>query len=327
MPTLDILVSDPLGVSVWPWLDLNERVTADNLQDVKRWPKISIVTPNYNYGHLIEMTMRSVILQGYPNLEYIVIDGGSSDNSAAVIEQYQPHLAYFEHQPDRGQYHAINKGFAKATGEICAWLNSDDIYMPWTLRVVAGIFLKFPDVHWIMGRSTVIQDGVVHEVRPFRSLPSSMIRAGLFHENHGGYGFIQQESCFWRRSLWERAGGLREELRYAADFELWTRFANYEELHAVSTVLGGFSIRGNENRSRANRESYLKDVRNAVHNLRQSHPQGTMLERRLSRREYVRRHFGGRVAAMLFPIEDLRGPTLKWNFDEGGYVSGTASVY
>ena len=192
------------GLSVWPWLDPRDDLTGSPLLENNNWPRISIVTPNCNYGHLIEMTMRSVILQSYPNLEYIVIDDGSTDNSVEVIERYSSKLAYFEHQPNQGQYPTINKGFSRATGDICAWLNSDDIYLPWTLRTVATIFSLFPNVHWIVGRLTQIQDGVVHGVGPYRSFPRAMIRAGLFHELGGGYGYIQQESCFWRRSLWRK---------------------------------------------------------------------------------------------------------------------------
>ncbi len=316
------------GLSIWPWLDTCDNRSRSPLLETNNWPRISIVTPNFNYGHLIEMTMRSVILQSYPNLEYIVIDDGSTDESVKVIDRYSSQLAYFEHQSNQGQYPTINKGFSKATGEICGWLNSDDIYLPWTLKTVATIFSRFPDVHWIHGHVTQIQDGVVHAVGPYRPFPREMIRAGLFHEIGGGYGYIQQESCFWRRRLWEKAGGLRTDLGYAADFELWTRFARHEKLHAVSTILGGFTERMNQNRSRLNRQQYINDVDKSIREIRRD-PNSceARLARRLARHEYVAGRLSYRVANKFFSVRDLRGPTLMWDFSQGCYVAGTASIF
>ena len=315
------------GPSVWPWLEPSDHLGSLPTPSID-WPRISIVTPNFNYGHLIEMTMRSVILQDYPNLEYIVIDDGSTDNSVELIQKYSSKLAYFEHQPNQGQYPTINKGFSKATGEICAWLNSDDIYLPWTLRMVATVFLQFPEVHWIAGRFTGIQDGVIHQIGGLRAFPRPMIRAGLFHDEGGGYGFIQQESCFWRRGLWERAGGLKEDLRYAADFELWTRFAQYYDLHAVSTVLGGFSFRGNENRSRANWQQFMDDVDKTVREIRRDRRSTeARLARRIALHEFIRYRVGRRIATRLFPVDDLRGPTLTWDFSQRRYVAGSARLF
>ena len=128
------------------------------------WPKISIVTPNFNYGELVETTIRSVLVQGYPNLEYVVIDDGSTDGSVAAIEPYRSRLAYFEHQENQGQYPAINKGFAHATGDVFGWINSDDVYLPWTLRAVGTIFARHPEVQWVTGHPCRIHEGTVHTV-------------------------------------------------------------------------------------------------------------------------------------------------------------------
>jgi glycosyltransferase involved in cell wall biosynthesis len=312
------------ALSMWPWVEAVPDFSYSPC-GLTSWPRISIVTPNYNYGHLIEMTLRSVLAQGYPNLEYIVIDDGSTDASMQVIEKYASRLAYVEHQANQGQYPTINKGFAKATGDICAWLNSDDIYLPWTLQTVARIFAQFPSIEWIVGRSSVMQEGVVHEIRPFRPFPRVMVRAGLFNDpSDTRFDFIQQESCFWRRSLWEKVGGLSTELRYAADFDLWPRFARHADLYAVSTVLGGFTMRANENRSRANRDRYMQEVQDTMSRLRMAPtsseprtPRGVVAD---NVRRWLRRRIGNTIAAKLFPVEDPRGPTLRWDFLESRYV-------
>ena len=120
----------------WPW-SLEDSIDTNDPSIDLEYPKITVLTPNYNYGHYLEETIRSVLLQGYPNLEYIIIDGGSTDNSTEIIKKYEPWLTYWVSEPDRGQTHAINKGLEKATGEIFNWINSDDILMPGALFAIA----------------------------------------------------------------------------------------------------------------------------------------------------------------------------------------------
>ena len=122
------------------------------------YPKISIVTPNYNMGAYLEETIKSVISQNYPNLEYFIIDGGSNDNSLEIIKKYERHLTYWISEKDNGMYHAIQKGFEKSTGEIMAWLNSDDMYHSNSLFIVAEIFDSFPQVEWLLGASTTFDE-------------------------------------------------------------------------------------------------------------------------------------------------------------------------
>lgn len=308
------------GYSVWPSVESIHDLITD-LPENETWPKISIVTPNYNYGHLIDATIRSVLDQGYPNLEYILIDDGSTDDSLHVIRKYESKLAYFEQHENRGQYPTINKGFSKATGDICGWINSDDIYLPWTLRAVAAIFAQFPEVDWIMGAQASIQNGIIHSVRPLTPYPREMVRAGLFHGGELGYGYIQQESCFWRRRLWEKAGGLDEGLRYAADFELWTRFAEHADLYSVSSVLSGFTHRGFNNRSLANSERYLGEVIKVTDRLRQD-PKST--ESKLARKIALFKKADGTflpkaIARRLLGVKQLRGPVLQWSFEHSRY--------
>ncbi len=307
---------DVTGNSIWPWVE-----PVATLPAARSAPRISIVTPNFNYAFLIEATMRSVLCQRYPNLEYIVIDGGSTDGSAEIIRRYEPHLAHCSIGPDKGQYDAINKGFAAATGEILGWLNSDDIYLPWTLRVVANIFSQFPQVQWITGHPSVLQDGVVHAMQPFHSYPRSLIQLGLFHGGPGGLGWIQQESCFWRRGLWEAVGGLRADVPIAADFDLWTRFAARTELYSVSTLLGGFSHRGTQNRSALLREQYMKDIDHLAEKLTAG---ATDDQRRdLQDVERFRRARGHplfrRIAHRALCMSRFTGPVLSWNFETSAY--------
>jgi hypothetical protein len=308
--------------SVWPWVEPMPAL-AGRAPDGRRWPRISVVTPNYNYADLIETTLRSVLVQDYPELEYLVMDDGSTDASLDVIRRYGGQLAHWGTHANMGQYATINRGFAKATGDIFGWINSDDAYLPWTLRTVGQIFAQFPEVQWVVGLPARLQDGVIHAVSKLIPYPRELVRAGLFHGGAGGLGWIQQESCFWRRGLWEKAGGLRPEFRYAADFELWTRFAEHADLYAVTTVLGGFTVRGNQNRSIANREKYMNEVYAAQQEIAARAVTDGELARLLAdlaRYDRVKHLRGLRgVAKRVLQLRQYRGPLLRWNFDEGRY--------
>jgi Glycosyl transferase family 2 len=235
-------------------MEVFELKRADGFPDCPDLPTISIVTPNYNYAHFLEATLRSVIDQGYPKLEYIVLDDGSTDDSVAIIRRYADNLAHWKSGSNKGQYQTLTEGLNLGTGEVMGWLNSDDLHAPWTLHLVGRIFAAFPKIDWISTLSPMMWDCL--------GLPLAVGRVAGFSWNaylDGAYapglrvsgqwvsprsaGVIQQESTFWRRSLWEMAGGrLSNEYGPAGDFDLWGRFFEHAELVGVCAPLAGFRL-------------------------------------------------------------------------------------
>jgi len=221
-------------------------------------PKITVVTPSLNQARYLEETICSVLNQGYPNLEYMIIDGGSTDGSVDIIHKYEKQLTYWTSEKDNGLYDAIQKGFARSTGEIMTWINADDMYHKQCLFTVADIFKQFATVKWLMGANTFFNEAgqcFLYEDLPY-SQRWSRLRLRLFDGK-----FIQQESVFWRRELWEEAGGYMEQnYSLAADFELWLRFSRYQPLYTTSFILGGFRFRSENQKSYEQRDQYLKQV-------------------------------------------------------------------
>jgi len=202
-------------------------------------PLVSIVTVVYNGAQYLEKTIKSVISQNYKNIEYIIIDGGSSDDTLNIIKKYEEHITYWISEKDDGMYNAINKGFSCANGEILCWLNSDDIYFPLAIQNVVETFNSFNDVEWITGRKVIINkyDQII-KVGCFKSFYRIFIKNGFYRGD--AFGTITQETTFWRKSLLEKVGYINEELKVASDFELWTRFSEYAELYSLNTILSGF---------------------------------------------------------------------------------------
>lgn len=219
------------------------------------YPKISIVTPNYNQVSFIEATIQSVLSQNYPNLEYIIIDGGSTDGSVEIIKKYESELAYWVSEPDNGMYEAIQKGFDRSTGEIMAWLNSDDMYHPKSLYTVADVFNTLKNVDWITGIPTIYDEyGRIVEIGE-----NSKWSKYDFYSNN--YNWIQQESTFWRRSIWNKINStLNISLKYAGDFDLWIRFFDVAELYTIPALLGGFRVQRTGQLSVVQIDSYEKEV-------------------------------------------------------------------
>jgi len=183
------------------------------------WPRLSIITPSFNQAPFLEATLRSVLDQGYPNLEYLVIDGGSTDGSVEIIRRYADRLAYWVSEPDSGQAHAINKGLARATGEIVAWINSDDTYLPGAFRAQVGYLCAHPEVDVVYGDCvyTNAEGEILHTAlaRPFSWI--ELLR----------FTIPRQPTVFLRSTALKRAGELDHSYHFAMDAEYWLR------LHAV----------------------------------------------------------------------------------------------
>lgn len=227
------------------------------------FPKITIVTPSFNQEKYLEQTILSVIEQNYPNLEYIIIDGGSTDNSVEIIRKYESKLAYWVSEKDKGLYDGIQKGFERSTGEIMAWINSDDVYHRKSLFAVAGIFKEYPSVDWIMGKNSWYDEEGCTLSLKYNPMHESWSKWRLFNDkdNH-----IQQESVFWRRSLWQKAGSfISTKYQLAGDFDLWARFYEHTNLISCNFFLGGFRVRNQQQKSLDQISVYQKEQAQILH--------------------------------------------------------------
>ncbi|MBW2154216.1 MAG: glycosyltransferase [Deltaproteobacteria bacterium] len=222
--------SPPKGKKGWPWENLSEPLP-ETMPDGKPWPRISIVTPSYNQGRFIEKTIRSVLLQGYPNLEYIIIDGGSNDESVDIIKKYEPWLSYWVSEPDRGQAHAINKGLNRATGEIFHWLNSDDQLLPGALAEVARAIRREPDaIGWVGGSVCMDTADKVLDIL----LPKNLDAEGLSDWLNNS---IYQPGFFALTRAVLDSGGVEESLHYVFDVDLWLRLCKRGRFSLINKEL------------------------------------------------------------------------------------------
>ncbi|HVK53405.1 MAG TPA: glycosyltransferase family 2 protein [Burkholderiales bacterium] len=193
-------------------------------------PRISLVTCSYQQGPYLESTLKSVLDQRYENLEYIVIDGGSQDDSRDIIESHAHELAYWVSEPDRGQTDALIKGFKRASGDVLGWLCSDDLLLPGALQAVGEFFAKHPDVQAVYGDSLWI-DSEGRFLRPKKEMPFNRF---VFLYDHN---YIPQPSMFWRRSLYDISGGLNERFNLAMDNDLWERFSAHADIGYIPRYL------------------------------------------------------------------------------------------
>ena len=203
-------------------------------------PRITIVTPSYNQAQYIEQTIRSILDQGYPNLEYVIIDGGSTDGSVDIIRRYEDRLAYWVSEKDRGQTHAINKGMERATGDVRAYLNSDDCLEPGCLSHVGEFFQNNPKAQWLAGGCRVFGEGIeTWHLHP--EIWTDLADVLLPWTRPQRYVFPQSGACFMRRSLVEQLGPYDETLHYSMDMEYYTRAAfSGAMMHIIPNVLAGW---------------------------------------------------------------------------------------
>lgn len=227
-PTVSELPPPPPGKTGWPWTEDSPRLSGSR-RDGRSWPLVSIVTPSYNQGEFLEETIRSVLLQGYSNLEYIIIDGGSTDNSVELVRKYEPWIAHWVSEKDRGQTQALNKGFSRAHGAILAWLNSDDVYLPTAVPKGAtylldhsGVGMVYADCYIIDDRSRVTS----RWISPEFSLAELVFKC-----------FIPQQTAFFTERALQSAGPLSERLTYVMDYDLWLRFARICTMRHIPHVL------------------------------------------------------------------------------------------
>jgi glycosyltransferase involved in cell wall biosynthesis len=248
--------------------------------------RISVVTTTLNAMPYIVDTTRSVLQSTYADLEYLIIDAGSSDGTLEYLRGIQDSRVRLEVIKGSRPYEAVDWGFRHASGDVLAWLNGDDLYYPGTISCVAQLFADFPDVEWITGLPSFVNaEGQCTMVAGQSSYPKRYIENGWFTEF--AFGNLIQESMFWRRSLYEAAGGLNLSYDLAADFELWTRFAQRTPLVAVSTLLAAFRQHGN-NRSLTRATAYLNEVERAKGGHRRMNWFKTWLCRRVVTRHALR---------------------------------------
>lgn len=231
-PALSELI--PPGKTGWPWTQKTPEIP-ENIADEFEWPRITIVTPSYNQGEFIEETILSVLWQSYPNLEYIIIDGGSTDESVEIIKKYEKYLTYWVSEPDRGQSHAINKGFVRCTGEIVAWLNSDDCFNEGILYKIARIFIQKPETN-------LITCPVRRVTAEAKEITITYTPSTAFQDIFKWSDYMPQAGVFFRKKLLDKVGYLDESLQMQMDYDLWFRFAKETNFFHCQDIAASIKI-------------------------------------------------------------------------------------
>ena len=220
-------------------------------------PKISIITPSFNQGQYLERTIRSVIDQNYPNLEFILLDAASTDNSLNIIKKYQKRFTYWRSKKDKGQSAAIEEGLTMATGDILAWLNSDDILLPYSLNLVAQIFTKYKNINWLTSQHiSVNSDDQIIQTGIHTGKIPKFVEWGWYHGK--ALGFIPQEGTFWTKNLWQKSGQKMGQYWGAMDYHLWTQFAHHADLVSLETPLAAFRV--NPSQKTTQMQKYYQEI-------------------------------------------------------------------
>lgn len=217
------------------------------------WPKISVITPAYNQGMFIERTIRSVLDQHYPNLEYIVMDGGSTDETVKILKKYAKQLTWVS-EHDEGQADAINKGLRRSTGSILAYLNSDDTYEPGALKTVAGYFMKHPKAQFVYGRGKLI-DLEDNDIGMYND-------SQMDHEKLSMACGISQPTAFWTRNVYETIGEFDATYQFTMDYDYWIRISEKYPLHFLpKKVLANTRIHADAKTSRQTHRLHMEALR------------------------------------------------------------------
>ncbi len=255
------------GLSRWPWVVPDAKPLPPTMPDGSPWPRITVVTPTYNQGHFIEETILSVIHQGYPNLEHILMDGKSTDHTMEVVDKYRDHFAVIVSEKDKGQSDAINKGFEWSTGELLTWINSDDMLTPGALAA-AAIAYKTSGASFINGVSQVFREGkLVHQC--ITSCPDGPmpLMDMLDLENCWLTGqFWWQPDCFFSKELWDKAGShVRVDWYYSMDYELWLRMAQAgATVHSIGRPICWYRTHADQKTSEGEGEGFRGELPKVV---------------------------------------------------------------
>jgi len=277
LPTLAALPPPPNGRIGWPWTESSAPIAEATYAAL---PEIGVVVPSYNQAQFLEATLRSLLLQGYPKLRVGVMDGGSNDGSVAIIERYAPWLEFWVSERDAGQSDAIGRGLDRLSYRLGSWLNSDDVLLPGALAAVGGYAVDHPACELLCGHGLgVAEDGLT---------PQGLCRGRPFTFDElldfGGGCFLAQPSVFFSRRLFERVGGVRTELHYAMDLDLWLRMRKEAELHCIDRTLSLLRQHGAAKTLRDNEKSMSE-----VSRLIRAHAAGRPLRTRARARWHMRK--------------------------------------
>jgi GT2 family glycosyltransferase len=242
-------------------------------------PRVSVVTPSFNQAPFLEETIQSVLSQDYPNIEYIIMDGGSTDGSVDIVKRYASRLSYWVSEPDGGQPDALRKGFARASGEVLAWLNSDDVYFPGAVSLAVAAFRDSPSVGVVSGGCRIMTS----TGNRLRDIPARHV--SLLDQLWGND--IRQPSTFFLRTAYSAVGGLDETFHYSMDYDLWLKLLTITELRTVPELLASFRLHGSSKTVAQQSFFFLEDLRAVEHYLNSS--AGQALAPALRRRTLIRR--------------------------------------
>jgi len=254
------------GINVFNKKEMSRNVESSSIfltEDIN-WPKITIITPSYNQGKYIEETIQSVINQDYPNLEYIIIDGGSTDESVDIIKKYEKHLHYWVSEPDNGQAHAINKGLKKAKGEVFNWLNSDDYLEPGSLLEIGKHFRDNPETHVLCGYTHCYFQDAGKTSHTYQMGVRKTVAKTILNVE------MNQPGSYYRLSIVKDLGGVNESLRYVFDDELWFKYLckyGLKKIAFVNQLIAHFRLHDNSKSVGEGFSEFWKELTNIYYEM------------------------------------------------------------